>query len=81
MKPILDHRNGISVVEVDLVVVDANLAAARQDLQRLAADPEAAALRTASMSRASLTPPALPRPPAWTWALTIQRSPPSSRAR
>lgn len=28
MKPIIDHRNGISVVEVDLVIVDANLAAA-----------------------------------------------------
>lgn len=28
IKPIIDHRNGISVIEVDLVIVDANLAAA-----------------------------------------------------
>ena len=27
---------------------------------------------TSSGLRASLTPPALPRPPAWTWALTTQ---------
>ncbi len=28
LQPIIDHRNGISVVEVDLVIVDTNLAAA-----------------------------------------------------
>ena len=31
--------------------------------------------RTASRSAASFTPPALPRPPVWTWALTTTGSP------
>ena len=35
---------------------------------------------TSAADFASLTPPALPRPPAWTWALTTQRSPPSAAA-
>ena len=40
----------------------------------------AVAARTVSRSRASLTPPALPRPPACTWALTTHRLPPSDCA-
>src|SRR6185312_5090624 len=40
----------------------------------------AAAERTDSRSRASLTPPALPRPPACTCALITQTEPPSARA-
>ena len=39
-----------------------------------------AAERTVSRSRATLTPPALPRPPAWTCALTTQTDPPSASA-
>src|SRR6187455_2602178 len=40
----------------------------------------AVAERTVSRSRASLTPPALPRPPAWTWALITQSLPPNDCA-
>ena len=40
----------------------------------------AAAALTASGSRATLTPPALPRPPACTCALTTHSAPPSARA-
>src|SRR5581483_4239504 len=32
---------------------------------------------TSSVDRASLTPPPLPRPPAWIWALTTHTFPPS----
>src|SRR6516165_11049885 len=39
-----------------------------------------AAVRTVSTSRASFTPPALPRPPACTWAFTTHTLPPSARA-
>src|SRR5579863_5761276 len=39
-----------------------------------------AAARTSSAERHSLTPPALPRPPAWTWALTTHSPPPSDWA-
>ena len=35
---------------------------------------------TASRLSTNLTPPALPRPPAWIWALTTQRSPPNALA-
>src|SRR6201991_375337 len=35
-----------------------------------------AAARTSSRLRQNLTPPALPRPPAWIWALTIHCEPP-----
>jgi hypothetical protein len=40
----------------------------------------AAASRTASGDCTTFTPPALPRPPAWTWALTTQVLPPISVA-
>ena len=40
----------------------------------------AVAERTVSRSRASLTPPALPRPPACTWALTTHSLPPNDCA-
>ena len=36
--------------------------------------------RASSGERASLMPPALPRPPAWIWAFTAQMPPPSWRA-
>src|SRR5882672_5775859 len=36
--------------------------------------------RTSSSERATLTPPPLPRPPAWICALTTQTEPPSVRA-
>ncbi len=36
--------------------------------------------RTSSGERATLTPPPLPRPPAWICALTTQTLPPSVRA-
>jgi hypothetical protein len=39
-----------------------------------------AAAATASSARTSLTPPALPRPPAWICALTAQAEPPIRRA-
>ena len=35
---------------------------------------------TSSIEPARLTPPAFPRPPAWTCALTIHASPPSAMA-
>ena len=40
----------------------------------------AAARPTSSAERHSFTPPALPRPPAWTCALTTQTGPGNSRA-
>ncbi len=35
---------------------------------------------TSSTDLTTLTPPALPRPPAWIWAFTTQTGPPSSFA-
>ena len=64
----LDLRAGLDVDLVDRQALGPGL------LGRRGAVPSmpAAAAATSPTDLASLTPPALPRPPAWTWALTTQ---------
>ncbi len=53
-----------------------------EDLARKIGIPDVAlaCVLTSSRERAIFTPPPLPRPPAWIWALTTQVLPPSSSA-
>ena len=76
---LIEVRLGIEPNMVRLAVLNAT----PRDIERLEGHigrMPAAAARTASRSRASFTPPALPRPPACTWAFTTQTAPPNARA-
>ena len=73
----VDRRTFFDVKPVDDFAVRAGL----MRHQRRAEDAGRLRFFTSSMDFTTLTPPALPRPPAWICAFTTQTGPPSSLAR